>query len=192
MAVDTLIIPPACQDFMDMMYTYDTETAEHCKRVAVLCSKMSKKLGYARSDSLYNAALVHDIGKVLIPIDILHKRSKLDRLERLLINSHAHWGYEILSVGDLTEIERQFVLYHHGFTNFPIYAMISEGSATVTKCADNDILEGSLILQAADIYDAVTTERPYHKAQEPEVAIEALFQKHIPIHIINTIDIYKM
>ena len=174
------------KEYMDMIKSYDIDTANHCKRVSRLCKLVAQMTNYDKSKELEHAALVHDIGKILIPKEILNKRSKLDRLEKLIINSHAHWGFEILSTSNMKDIEKLFVLYHHGFIAYPqsIYNI-----SNITTCVDNDVLEGSIILQACDVYDAVTSKRPYHRPQSPETAYQALYDKHIPERIINCLKI---
>lgn len=171
-------------EFLDMIRKYDINTYEHCLRVAELCGKIGDATHYTKVSELYLAAKVHDIGKILIPKEILCKNGRLTKLESLVVNVHAHWGYEMLSTSELSEIARQFVLYHHGFTNFPVYSQETFHTSTVTQCIDNHLLEGSLILQTCDIFDAVTNSRPYHPGGSVEDAVQALKDKHIPDRLI--------
>ena len=174
--------------YVQMIYEYDVELVEHCKRVFWYCSVVSDYLFYNKYEELCRAALIHDIGKIMIPKYILNKSTQLNKLDKLMISSHARWGYELLSASELTEVERQMILFHHGFICYPALESI-ESEHSITPCVDNDILEGSLIMQACDIYDAVTSDRPYHVAKSHDIAMQALRDKHLPKHICDVVDL---
>lgn len=174
-------------DLLDIIHEYDAELTEHCDRTADLCNKLAAISNFSEKSNLVLAARIHDIGKVLIPLHILHKQGKLNRFEIVMMRSHAHWGYELLQPVDIPEIAKQFVLYHHGLSNFPTTGVIGEIHTALTRYVDNTVIEGSLILQCCDIFDAVTSDRPYHAARSKETAYEILHANHLPDRLIEGI-----
>lgn len=168
-----------------LIQDYDTDLASHCLRVSQFCTAIATTTRYALISSITRAAYVHDIGKILVPIQILNKPAKLDTFEKLIMGTHAQWGYEILTQSELTEIERLLVLYHHGTFNYPINPIPVLNHASITPGMDNNIIEGSMILQACDIFDAIVSKRSYKDNDTIEDAITALYQKHIPVSIIQ-------
>lgn len=145
----------------------DDVTAGHCERLAItsLALGMSMDLDHASLVALYRGAFLHDIGKVGIPDSILLKRGKLTSDEWTVMRSHPVSGAEICShlksLGPVVPIIR----HHHerwDGTGYP------------------DGLSGEMIpvlarvLQIADIFDALTSERCYKSAFSPKAAISII------------------
>lgn len=135
----------------------DPYTAEHQRRVADYAVDVAVKLGWDldRSESVYLAGLVHDIGKIIVPSEILNKPGKLLLIEFELVKLHAMAGYDILSSIDfpwrLAEITRQ----HHERL---------DGSGYPDGLKGNEILPEAQVVAVADVFEAMLSHRPYRPA----------------------------
>ena len=145
----------------------DARTAEHSRRVADLCSRMADGiLDPVASYVLEIAALLHDIGKIGVPDNILNKPGPLTPDEWEIMGRHDHIGHEIVSGAlDCPELS-EIVCNHHAFfgghgrhDDLPI---------------GMEIPLGARILTIADSYDAMTSDRVYRKGMSHEAAIEEL------------------
>jgi len=145
----------------------DNETGMHIIRM----SKISEMLGNAidlnarTCDLLLNASPMHDIGKIGIPDNILLKPGKLDPNEWETMKTHTTIGATILSGSnsDLLEMARSIALSHHEKW---------DGSGYPSNLAGDDIPLVGRIVALADVFDALTSERPYKKAWPIEAALE--------------------
>jgi diguanylate cyclase (GGDEF)-like protein len=145
----------------------DARTAEHSRRVADLCSRMAD--GFLNPVAKYVleiAALLHDIGKIGVPDNILNKPGPLTNDEWEIMGRHDYIGFEIvqgaLDCPQLSEI----VCNHHAFYG-------GKGRHTDLPMG-NDIPIGARILTIADSYDAMTSDRVYRKGMSHEEAIKEL------------------
>ncbi|MDP2144151.1 MAG: response regulator [Gallionella sp.] len=139
----------------------DPETGAHILRMAHYSKLIAARLGWAESEQemLLEAAPMHDIGKVGVPDNILLKPGKLDEAEFAIIKTHAQHGYDILK-GSESEIMRmgaEIALTHH--EKF-------DGSGYPSGLRGEDIPWSGRICAVADVFDALTCERPYKKAWE--------------------------
>lgn len=145
---------------------FDDYTFFHCVNVAVLSLVVGISLGYARSE-LYKlglGALLHDIGKVFISKSILSKNGPLDDEEFDEIKKHPRLGFEYLCEHcDFPTKAYLGALHHHERYDGSGYPMQLKG---------NDISEIGRIIAIADVYDALTSDRPYRKALLPSDAME--------------------
>jgi putative two-component system response regulator len=120
---------------------------------------ISERLGLSRREcrSIYLASPLHDIGKVAIPDGILLKPGRLDQDERATIETHAEIGARILrgSGSDLIKLAAQIAESHHERW---------DGSGYPKGLAGEAIPLAARIVAIADVFDALTTERPYKKA----------------------------
>lgn len=111
---------------------------------------MYKKLGHNKNEKEYQtlvqAALLHDIGKVFIPSEILNKKGKLTKSEREIVELHNKLSYEILKTTDLDPRVAQLAFEHHDYEN------------NITRSIENQLLT------IADCYCALREDRPYKKA----------------------------
>ena len=147
----------------------DTDTNDHTYRVASYSRMIAEKLGLTEKDcrSIYLASPLHDIGKVAIPDAILLKPGKLDEQERETIKTHAAIGARILSDSnfDLINLAAKIAESHHERWDGAGYPLGRSGEA-IPLCAR--------IVAIADVFDALTTERPYKKALPLEEALAVL------------------
>jgi len=101
--------------FVTMIEQRDTYTAGHTERVARYCQQVAQAMQIPDEDrtKLYQAAILHDIGKIATPDSVLLKPGKLDALDYDLIKLHATVGYEILSSIDMYKELAEIIRYHH-------------------------------------------------------------------------------
>lgn len=143
----------------------DPYTAGHQKRVAMISMAIAKKLGWEtdRVQSLYMAAMVHDIGKVAVPSEILTKPSHLTDLEMQMVRQHVENGYQILKdipfPWSLADIVRQ----HHERL---------DGSGYPHQLKGDQIRPEARILAVADTIEAMATHRPYRPALGLQAALD--------------------
>lgn len=133
--------------------THSQNVAIYSKEMAILLNEDLNKI-LVDPEEVYLSSLVHDIGKIDIPSNILLKNDSLNEEEFDVMKEHAYKGYEILSkIRSLDKISR-VVRYHHEKWNGHGYEGLK---------ADSIPLE-SRIIAVADVFDALTTDRPYRKA----------------------------
>ncbi len=137
--------------------TRDPYTSGHQDKVAQLSTKIAKelKLPEDRIEGIKIASLIHDVGKIGIPSEILTKPSKLTDLEFLLIKNHPKIGYDILKDIDFVHPIANIVLQHHERIN---------GSGYPNQLKGDDILLEARIIAVADVVEAMMSHRPYRPA----------------------------
>lgn len=146
----------------------DYETKGHTDRVLRLTERLGQALGFcgADLDALRWGAFLHDTGKVAIPDAILLKPGKLDPLEWDVIKRHPSIGYEMLHhIPSLPPTTLEVVLYHQERWN---------GSGYPKGLAGADIPLAARVFAVVDVYDALTSERPYKHAWTHAQAAEQL------------------
>lgn len=145
----------------------DTVTYEHSRRVAVYVARLACHLGWSRQEAhdLALAALVHDLGKTWIANDILNKSADLSAEERRKIEGHPVIGARILIGCDVPPFYVEAVLHHHEAWDGHGYPAGLRGDA---------IPISARLLTIADVYDVLTSQRPYKKPFSPEVARERM------------------
>ena len=145
----------------------DRYTGQHCQRLAVTSVMLGEALGLPSCDltALYRGGYLHDIGKICIPDAILFKQGVLTSEEWVVMRSHSARGEEICrpmrSLAPVLPIIRS----HHERW---------DGTGYPDGLAGEDIPLLARILQVADIYDALTTERPYKPALSAACALEVM------------------
>lgn len=144
----------------------DLYTEGHSDRVAAYSVGIAKKLGYNadRIHMLRYGAQLHDIGKIGISDAIINKPSGLTADERTVIESHTEIGYRILAVNPYFSEVKDFVRYHHEQIDGSGY----------NKKKLGEYPEEAMIISCADIYDALTSDRPYRKALDRKQALQIL------------------
>ena len=149
------------------MESRDPYTAGHQARVAKISVALAENLGWSQNDKegLYLAAMVHDIGKVGIPSDILTKPSVLTPLEMQLVQQHAELGYQILKDIPFPWPIAEMVRQHHERL---------DGSGYPRNLKGDEILLGAKVLAVADTLEAMGTHRPYRPALGLSVALEQI------------------
>jgi len=143
----------------------DPDTGAHVVRMATYCRILAQclKLDKQQIDTIYLAAYMHDIGKLGVPDRILYKQGPLDQDERRQIERHAAMGYSILSGSEcgLLQVAAQIALSHHERW---------DGSGYPSRLAGEVIPLPGRIAALADVFDALTSERPYKEAWSAERA----------------------
>jgi putative two-component system response regulator len=145
----------------------DKYTAGHCQRLAWYSVSMGMALGLPRSQllALHRGGFLHDIGKVAVPDAVLHKKGGLDEDEWRLMRSHTLKGEEICRPMKSLASVLPVVRSHHERW---------DGSGYPDGLRGAQISLVARILQVADIYDALTTARPYKSAYSPAQSLSML------------------
>jgi PAS domain S-box-containing protein/putative nucleotidyltransferase with HDIG domain len=135
----------------------DPYTAGHQRRVSELACAIAARMGLPedRVRGIRMAALVHDIGKINIPTDILSKPGLLGDMERSLVRTHSESGYQILRGIELPWPLADIVYQHHERL---------DGSGYPQGLKNGEILLDAQILAVADIVEAISWDRPYRPA----------------------------
>ena len=143
----------------------DPYTAGHQKRVALISMALAKKLGLESDavQALYMAGMVHDIGKVAVPAEILTKPTHLTDLEMKMVQEHAETGYQILKDIPFPWPIADMVHQHHERL---------DGSGYPKGLSGDQIIQGARILAVADTIEAMSTHRPYRPARGLASAME--------------------
>ena len=145
----------------------DPYTAGHQRKVAGLAIAIARrmKLEDTRIDQLRTAAVIHDIGKMYVPTDILSKPGRLSDIELGLIKTHAQNGYDIVKGMDFPCSVAKVVLQHHERL---------DGSGYPNGLRGEDTLLEAKILAVADVIEAMATNRPYRPALGIDKALEEI------------------
>ena len=154
-------------DIVDLR-SFDDYTYHHSVNVAVYAVAVGKFMGMTDKElkELCQAGICHDLGKQRIPIEILNKPGSLTDEEFAEIKKHPQYSYEILKNNpDVSSSVRQAVLCHHENENGSGYPLGKEG---------NQLQLMARILHAVDVYDALTSRRPYKAPYAPVDAFEYL------------------
>jgi PAS domain S-box-containing protein/putative nucleotidyltransferase with HDIG domain len=135
----------------------DPHTAGHQQRATQLACAIAEQMGLSKEQiiGLRLAGLIHDIGKVRVPAEILTNPGGLSEPEFMMIRAHPVLGYEILRVMDFPWPVAQIVLQHHERMN---------GSGYPSGLSGEDIIVEARILGVADVVEAMASHRPYRPA----------------------------
>ncbi|MCJ2054369.1 HD-GYP domain-containing protein [Methylobacterium sp. J-070] len=151
--------------WLETVRAYDDATYQHCLLVAGLAATFAIDLGFSASDRqlLVRAALVHDVGKAKIPLEILNKPGPLDPAERAVMCEHAALGHAILvKAGGFDETVLGVVRHHHEMLDGSGYPDGLKGAA---------ITDTVRLITVCDVYAALVERRPY---RPPLPAVEAM------------------
>ncbi|HBJ75090.1 MAG TPA: histidine kinase, partial [Syntrophaceae bacterium] len=145
----------------------DPYTAGHQRRVTQLATAIAGELVLSeeRIDLIRMGSLIHDIGKIYIPSEILTKPMKLNDIEYAMIKSHPEVARKILKQVDFIPTVVDMVYQHHERI---------DGSGYPEKLKRDDILIEARILAVADTVEAMATHRPYRAALGIEKALEEI------------------
>ena len=151
----------------DMLNLKDPYTQFHEKNVAKLALEIAERMGLDEFtiESIRVASMVHDIGKINIPTEILSKPGKLSDIEFEMIKKHPETAYEILRKVDLPWPVADIVYQHHERL---------DGSGYPRHLKSDEILLEAKIIIVADVVEAVSSHRPYRAALGFEAAIEEI------------------
>jgi putative nucleotidyltransferase with HDIG domain len=140
-----------------MVEARDPYTAGHQRRVAELATAIAEELGMPEQqvEEIRVAALIHDVGKMSIPVEILSRPGEQPAIEYELIKGHSEAGYKILSSAGMDATVTELVYQHHERC---------DGSGYPRGLADDDVMPGARVLAVADVVEAMTSHRPYRAA----------------------------
>ena len=145
----------------------DRYTYGHSERTMELSKGFASriKLDSKITKDLIYGSLLHDIGKIEIPREVLNKPTKLTKAEWSMFKNHPQWGADIIRPINSLQGSLDIILHHH--ENY-------DGTGYPSGLKGADIPLGARILRIVDSYDAITTNRPYKEAMTREQAIEEL------------------
>jgi HD-GYP domain-containing protein (c-di-GMP phosphodiesterase class II) len=152
---------------IDAIEMKDSYTRGHCRRVRDLARRIALSLGLAGEPAaaLEIGALLHDVGKIVIPEPLLRKRGRLDDLEVKRLRRHTVMGEGILTAVELFAPALKIVRHHH--ERF-------DGAGYPDGLRGERIDLSARIVALSDAFDAMTTERPYRDALPLETALAEL------------------
>lgn len=176
------IVEGVINAMIKMVEKKDPYTAGHERRVAKLASAIGRELGFTdeKIDEIRMTALIHDIGKMFIPSEILVKPGKLTEEEFAFIKLHTYHGYEILETINFPWDVAPVVLQHH--ERF-------DGSGYPNRLKRDEILMEAKILSVADVVEAITFYRPYRPWHGLEKAIQEISQYRGILYDPDVVDI---
>ena len=153
-----------------MVETRDPYTAGHQRRVANLARAIAREMQLEEDDieSVYMASVVHDLGKIAVPSEILSKPGRIGEAELSLIRTHSQAGYDILKTIDFPWPIADIVLQHHERLDGSGYPCGLKGDA---------ISHGARILAVADVLEAMASHRPYRPSLGVDKGIEEISSK---------------
>lgn len=148
--------------------SYDVYTYAHCVDVCILSVATGVLLKYDQRKlfTLGAGSLLHDIGKIKVPPQILNKPYRLTKKEFEEMKKHSEYGYQMAkNIYDITILSREIILNHHEKY---------DGSGYPRGLKGNLISDLASICSVADVYNAMTTDRIYRKALPPHEAYEMI------------------
>ena len=145
----------------------DPYTEGHCERLSDYSARLAEYMGLPGNQikALRRAGIVHDIGKVAVPDSILLKPAKLTRSERLILRRHPVVGERICAPLKSFQLVLPIIRHHHEKMN---------GSGYPDGLKGEQIPLTARVLQIVDVYDALTTKRPYKRALSVEEALRMI------------------
>jgi len=145
----------------------DPYTSGHQQRVSDLASAIAKEMGFPKDKimGIRMAGVLHDIGKIAIPVEILSKPGRLSKTEFELIKNHSQVGYDILNSIKFPWPLSQIILQHHERM---------DGSGYPNGLLGNEILIEARIIGVADVVEAMASHRPYRPALGIDKALEEI------------------
>ncbi|MFH0882225.1 MAG: HD-GYP domain-containing protein [bacterium] len=148
--------------------SHDEYTYRHSVNVTALSVSIAKLLNWDARDlrSLAAGALMHDIGKMKLPHDVLRKEGRLDREERLMVERHPAWGFQLLSEKSCGTPHEWAVARQHHET--------LDGRGYPDGRMDSDMHPWAKIVAVADIWDALRSNRPYKKGWPADKVLSLL------------------
>lgn len=155
---------------MKVLDEKDEYTREHCQRVTQIALMIGQAMSLSKEEMMHLefAGLLHDIGKIALPDEIINKEGKLTEQEYNIVKLHPAIGYQLLMDMTFLAVSREILLQHHERMDGKGYPLGLKGEQIDIKAR---------ILAVADAYDAMTSSRPYRRAGM--TASEAVFELEI-------------
>ena len=153
----------------------------HHQRASSFARIIAQELGMSskNTDTLRLAGVIHDIGKICIPPEILNKRNTLNETEYSFIQSHPETGYNILKDIDLPDPLSEIVLQHHERIN---------GSGYPRRLTADQILPETKILMVADVMEAMASDRAHRPALSKDSIVDELREKKNILYDADVVD----
>lgn len=174
---DSILRSPDALTSLTRLKQFDEYTFFHSVNTSILALSVGRHLGYGRAPLLQlgTGMLLHDIGKTQIPIEILNKPGRYEADEFEIMKQHVLRGAEILSnTTGLTDMFLKPTLEHHERV---------DGTGYPYHRSKTDLSQFGLIAAIVDIYDAVTSDRCYHKGKTPHETLQLLYQLGTQGHV---------
>lgn len=143
----------------------DPYTRGHSERVCEYALKLAGRVGVVDLTAIKYGSWLHDCGKIGVAESILHYEGPLDEAELHVVRNHPLWGAEVARQARLSDEVVDIVLTHHERY---------DGKGYPVGIGGEDISLGARVVAVADVYDALTTDRPYRDAYPVEKALEIL------------------
>ncbi|WP_326539225.1 HD-GYP domain-containing protein [Pseudorhodoferax sp.] len=190
---DSVLRNPGALISLARLKTADSYTYMHSVAVCALMVALAAQLGLdeqqTRDAGL--AGLLHDIGKAKVPLDILNKPGKLTDEEFAIVRGHSEHGHAmLLACGDVGEAVLDACLHHHEKM---------DGSGYPRRLAGGQISRIARMAALCDVYDAITSDRPYKKAWDPAEAVRRMaewsgghFDKSLFQAFVKSVGIYPV
>ncbi len=165
-----------------MVETRDPYTSGHQLRVAKLARAIAEEMSLSDNqvESIFLAAVVHDVGKISIPEGILSKPGPLTELEMNIIKNHPQVGFDILKNVEFGKPITRFVLQHHERL---------DGSGYPLGLKDRDIAVEARILSVADVVEAMSSHRPFRPALGQEKALDEISSYRGVLYDADVVDV---
>ena len=166
----------------------DAETEAHVQRTQSMGRALGRKIGLSDSQltQLQLLCLLHDIGKIAVPLEILNKPGRLSDEEWAVLRSHAEKGYQIAMASEELMPIAEMIRYHHERW---------DGKGYPTKLSREEIPVLSRIIAIVDAYDAMVNDRAYRKAMHPEKAMQEIrdnagtqFDPYLAVEFLNLLE----
>jgi putative nucleotidyltransferase with HDIG domain len=178
---DSVFRNPDALSSLSRLKRFDEYTFYHSVNTALLAMSLGRSLGFDRS-MIHLAGvgtLLHDIGKMKVPLEILNKPGRFETHEMEIMKQHVLRGVEVLtSTTGLGNSYIQPALEHHERVN---------GAGYPHRRAKQDISQYGLITAIVDIYDAMTSDRCYHKGRPAHEIIRLLYRLSLEGHLDSTL-----
>ena len=174
---DSILRSPDALTSLTRLKNFDEYTFFHSVNTSALALSVGRHLGYERAPLLQlgTGMLLHDIGKTLIPVEILNKPGRYEAHEFEIMKQHVLRGAEILSsTTGLTDMYLKPTLEHHERV---------DGTGYPHHRSKTDLSQFGLIAAIVDIYDAVTSDRCYHKGKTPHDTLQLLYRLGTQGHV---------
>jgi response regulator RpfG family c-di-GMP phosphodiesterase len=161
--------------------TRDPYTAGHQRRTADLARAIATEMGVSRKevDGIHMAGLIHDLGKISVPAEILSKPARLNELEFGIIKTHPKVGYDILKPIEFPWPIAEIVLQHHERM---------DGSGYPNGLRGEDIRLEARILAVADVVEAMASHRPYRPSLGIDKALEEISENKGVVYDAKVVD----
>ena len=154
---------------INTLFEKNSREEAHSKRVSELATRLavSLKLPSAQIDKVRTAGLMHDIGKIIVPDDVLDKPGHLSETEQSNIRKHPEIGFRILNCSpEMAELSQAILQHHERW----------DGNGYPNGISGKDIDICARIIAIADSYDAMTSSRPYREAMSAETAMNEILE----------------